>query len=216
MIYNVLIYDEMPIICIGLREVIKAKFPLCDVYIAKDAEEFLKYSTILTFELIFVDISKNGFNQFSLLVKIKKVQPSTKLILFSFFDNVDFKIRSFKYGADAIFKKKCSEQNVHQVIDIFLFGADYSRNLMKESFELKTKYRKIKSDYKHVDSLSLREYELALLIISGEKVRDIASSLDIASSTVCTYKKRIFFKTNTKNVLQLAHMFNSHGIGLKK
>lgn len=212
MIYNVLIYDEIPIVRIGLAEVIKAKYPLCDIYLANDTEEFLKYTTILSFDLIFVDILKNGCNEFSLLVKIKKIQPGTKLILFSTSENIDFKKRSFKYGVNAILKKSCLEHSIHQVIDIFLFGGNFSKKSMEDFLELKSRYRKNKTISNSVDSLSLREYELALLIISGEKVINIANNLDLATSTVCTYKKRIFLKTNTKSILQLAEMFRNNGI----
>lgn len=137
MIYNVLIYDEIPLIGIGLKEVITSKLDFCEVYIAKSSEEFLQYTTILTFDLIFVDITINGINEFSLIVKTNKVQPNTKLILFTFLECEVFNIRSFTYGADAILKKKCSEKNIHQVIDFFLFGGNNSKSLAKEYLELK-------------------------------------------------------------------------------
>lgn len=210
--YNVLIYDEIPIVSIGLGEVVKSKFPLCDIYIAKNTEELLKLMSILSFDLIFLDIVKNGFNEFSLLVKIKKKQPGTKLVLFSISENVEFKKRSFKYGVNAILKKSCPERSIHQIIDIFLFGENISRKLTENFIDFKSRYRKSKNRANSIDSLSLREYELALLIISGEKVIDIANSLDIATSTVCTYKKRIFLKTNTESVIQLAEVFREKGI----
>lgn len=97
-----MIYDEIPVIRFGLCNIIKNKFPLCDIFIANDTEEFLKYTAILSFDIIYVDIIKNGFNEFSLLVKVKKIQPGTKLILFSISDNVDFKKRCFRYGVNAI------------------------------------------------------------------------------------------------------------------
>lgn len=212
MIYNVLIYDEIPIVSIGLGKVIKTKFPLCDIYIANNTDDLLKFMAILNFDLIFLDIAKNGFNEFSLLVKIKKKQPGIKLVLFSISENVEFKKRSFKYGVNAILKKSCPELSIHQIIDIFLFGESISRRLTENFIELKSRYRKSKNKTNSIDSLSLREYELALLIISGEKVIDIANSLDIATSTVCTYKKRIFNKTNTNSALQLAELFRKKDI----
>jgi hypothetical protein len=58
--YNLLIYDVFPIIEIGLDVIIKDKYEICDVYLAKTANKLISFTTMLAFDLIFVVIVDNG------------------------------------------------------------------------------------------------------------------------------------------------------------
>lgn len=82
------------------------------------------------------------------------------------------------------------------------FNIKYCR---KRNFFVSRKNNKLKS----LDSLlSQREYEIGTLLIQGYSVKNIAFKKNIATSTVSNYKRRIFEKTNVKNIIEMSKLFS--------
>jgi len=55
--------------------------------------------------------------------------------------------------------------------------------------------------------LSSRETEVCNLLLSGNSTNKIAEVLNIKCNTVSTYKRFIFKKTNTNNLIQLYEVY---------
>lgn len=68
----------------------------------------------------------------------------------------------------------------------------------------------------NLQSLSKRELECTILLLKGKKNSDISNILTLAYSTVSTYKKRIFKKTNTNNIIELNEYFKKRNLRLYK
>jgi len=51
--------------------------------------------------------------------------------------------------------------------------------------------------------LSKREMQVLDYMLKGALVKDICKSLDLKSNTISTFKKNIFIKTGTTNVIEL-------------
>lgn len=61
----------------------------------------------------------------------------------------------------------------------------------------------------HVDALTPRELEIALLAAQGKRTGDIARQLSISPYTVETHLKNIYKKLGVTSRLELAHVLNS-------
>jgi DNA-binding NarL/FixJ family response regulator len=55
--------------------------------------------------------------------------------------------------------------------------------------------------------LSSRETEVCNLLLAGNSTNKIAEVLNIKCNTVSTYKRLIFKKTNTNNLIQLYEVY---------
>jgi DNA-binding CsgD family transcriptional regulator len=55
--------------------------------------------------------------------------------------------------------------------------------------------------------LSVREMEVCNLLLAGNSTNKIAEVLNIKCNTVSTYKRLIFKKTNTNNLIQLYEVY---------
>jgi DNA-binding CsgD family transcriptional regulator len=55
--------------------------------------------------------------------------------------------------------------------------------------------------------LSVRETEVCNLLLAGNSTNKIAEVLNIKCNTVSTYKRLIFKKTNTNNLIQLYEVY---------
>jgi DNA-binding NarL/FixJ family response regulator len=58
------------------------------------------------------------------------------------------------------------------------------------------------------NTLSPREYEVAMLMVKGYSTKNISEKLNIVSTTISTYKKRIFEKTNSSNIIDIAKILD--------
>lgn len=212
MTYNILVHDECPMFRIGLKVIIDKRYPMCDVYTAESLESLTEQVAALTFDIIILDINNDGFNKFSILKEIKALQPNTNLIVTSFSTQIDFNTRCFSGGACAVLNKTCTDDNLAQALNIFLFSGSYSANSTKLFLKLPPKKKKGKVVRNKINALSVREYEIALLLISGETAKQISHKLSIASTTVSTLKRRIFTKTSTENIIQLSKIFERERI----
>lgn len=61
-------------------------------------------------------------------------------------------------------------------------------------------------------SLSDREREILELMLQGESVKGISTSLSLKSNTISTYKKLIFYKTGVDNSIDLYKLARKHKI----
>jgi DNA-binding NarL/FixJ family response regulator len=57
-------------------------------------------------------------------------------------------------------------------------------------------------------SLTKREKQVLGMLLKGAMVKDICKALDVKSNTVSTFKKSIFDKTGTSNVIELFQLAN--------
>jgi DNA-binding NarL/FixJ family response regulator len=57
--------------------------------------------------------------------------------------------------------------------------------------------------------LSAREMEVCNLLLAGNSTNKIAEVLNIKCNTVSTFKKQIFKKTNTNNLIELYEVYKS-------
>lgn len=58
------------------------------------------------------------------------------------------------------------------------------------------------------DTLTKREKEVLEYMLKGTLVKDICKELDLKSNTISTFKKSIFKKTGTTNIIELFRMAN--------
>lgn len=212
MTYNILVHDNCPMFRIGLNVIIDERYPMCEVYTADNFESVAEHTATLTFDMIIIDINNDGLNKFSILKQIKTLQPKTNLIVTSFSTQIDFNLKCFSSGACAVLNKTCTDDNLAQALNIFLFSGSYSANNTKLFLKLPPKRKKGKVVKNKISTLSVREYEIALLLISGETAKQISNKLNIASTTVSTLKRRVFTKTATENIIQLSKIFDTERI----
>lgn len=63
-----------------------------------------------------------------------------------------------------------------------------------------------------IENLSKRENEIFFLIINGKRTNEIAKKLCLKANTISTFKKSIYFKTKTNNLLELYKLANRYNL----
>ncbi len=201
---KILIYNSQSFFARGLHAVIKSNFPDFDVFLVFSSILFLEECGKKKFDIVIFDFENIKTTSLKDLKKIKKLQPQSKLFVFSEIDSYDYKIQCSKGKVDFLLSKNCSEDYLVAALNLALFGNSYfSKGLRLNIPEIKTIKKEMVESSKS-NLLSQREFEIAMLMVQGYSTAKISNKLNLVPSTISTYKKRLFKKTNSSNVIDIA------------
>ncbi len=210
---SILIYDALPIVRKSLEIIFKSHEDDIDVYVVKTVKELEEITQILVFNAIIMDINVNEEKHFYLIKKINKQHPLTKMLIFSLLDTEQYRYRCFRYGASGFLNKNTSEEDIVRAVKLLMLENKYFKNDIKirPSDISPAKARKMKvQNYK----LSIRELQIAEMLVNGVANIEICKHLNLAPTTISTYKKRILLKTNSKNTMELSTIFGNKRVFL--
>ncbi len=207
MTYSIAVYDQYEIFRRALESILKNSYPDSFIFTASSLDELKEVSKIVSFDLLILDIIVGKANKFSFIKDIRFNDSAIKILIFTFNKDDSYKEKCIKYGASGIMNKDCKEVNISCAICYYWVKRMFLLRILKKAQKRKNYLKDLKN--KIFRALSSREFELAELLIEGNSNLMIANKMNIASSTVSTLKKRIFLKTRTSNVIQLAEIFNT-------
>lgn len=202
---NVVIVDDYLVVRKGIELIVKESLPSYSVHCADSYDGLLKVLSEVKACLVLLDINMYGEENIGIIAEIKDIQPSSKILVFSSYDEKKYGLRYIKAGANGYLNKSCTNELLVEAITTILEKGYYYSESLKQNLE------KIgsKSNKNLIDKLSNREFEVFNLMINGYGSLEISNKLDIHMSTVSTLKNRMFQKLNIKNIVELLEFSNS-------
>lgn len=179
-----------------------------EMYTVKSIDEAKEILKILNFNLVVFDIkdcSEGDIIDLYIIKRFQAAQKDIKTLIISNLSSEDYEYRFLKKGANGFLNSDCTIDKINRVICNILHKGHYISEETQKKIVLRRQQR-IKISLK--EHLSNREYEITKLLVKGKKTGEIAEILNIALSTVSTYKNRIFFKAKVSDVVELARIFN--------
>lgn len=207
---KVLIADDHSVVRQGVSLILREAFIGMTVI---HTDSFVNAITILNdnfFDLLLLDINLPGGNRIAMIDEIKTVQKDIKILMFSAYDEDQYALRYVQAGVQGYLNKLSSEDKIIEAVKTILDGGTYIGDKIKERIS-ENKLNKVSGN--PLDVLSARELEIAGLLAKGDGNLEIANKLDIGTSTVSTYKSRIFEKLGVSNVVSLVEKFNLYTRG---
>ncbi len=201
--HSILIADDHAIIRNGLEMLLSSIDKQFDFFHASNKAEIFKKLQENTIELIVLDLNFEEGNSLPWIEEIKTMFPNVKIIIFSSFDESVYRNRVLSLGASAFISKLTSPDEIKQVVDQILTS---NINFIKINNS---------SKFSLLNVLSKREMEIALLLIKGFRNLEISNLLKIKSTTVTTYKQRVYDKLEVSSLTELIEIFKvNQGINL--
>lgn len=204
---NILIADDHSVVRQGVALILREAFKTIEIYHADSFQEVVVKLKKQSVNLLLLDINLPGGNCVGMISRVKDLQPATKILMFSAFDEEQYALRYLHAGVDGYLNKLSSEEKIIEAVTEILQGGRYFSNKVKERI-FENVINKMPDN--PLDSLSNRELEIADLLAKGEGNLEIANRLDIKMSTVSTYKSRIFDKLGITNVVSLVEKFKMY------
>lgn len=201
---KVLIADDHSVVRQGVSLILREAFTGMEVVHTDSFSNAVIILKDIFFDLLLLDINLQGGNRIAMVDEVRSVQKDIKILIFSAYDEEQYALRYIKAGAQGYLNKLSSEDKIIEAVKIILDGGNY----IGDKIRLRISENSLNKDFGNpLDALSGRELEIAGLLAKGDGNLEIANKLDIGTSTVSTYKSRIFEKLGVSNVVSLVEKF---------
>src|SRR5690606_35183670 len=154
------------------------------------------------------DINMPGGNNIRVISDVLNLNPNIKILVLSSYDEGIYALRYIEAGAAGYLNKSTAMDELAQAIQTIEQRGKYMSDAVKDLYV--QKLTTTKSEMQTINplhSLSNREMDVAKHLINGIGDLEVSSFLILSTSTVCTYKSRIFDKLQVENWPDLMELF---------
>ncbi len=193
---NILIVDDHAVVRKGLFHIIQEEYPSANICEGADTESMIAYVIKSDWDVIICDINMPGRSGIEGLKQIKEINPAIPVLIMSMNSEDQYALRVLKAGASGYLNKDTVHEDILQALLTVRLGRKFITPSIADrlagALESGNK-EKLPHEY-----LSNREFDVMKMLAAGKSIVDIAAQLFISSTTVSTYRTRIFEKTGSK------------------
>lgn len=205
---SILIADDHPLMRAGTRQLVLNYLPDAQILEADNFKKALSIASEKPVHLTIMDIGMPGGNSVKMVEMFKTRWPQVKVLILSSYEESLYALPFIKAGADGYISKEAPEAEFKIALETILLR---SRVYLSDSVKDRSFQQFMQHGKSHQDpttTLSVREQEIAQLLIAGKGISEIAALLNIHISTASTHRARIFTKLNVENVIDLARIYD--------
>ena len=151
---------------------------------------------------LITDIRMPGISGLELQDELLKRDCSMPIIFITGHGTVPMSVRAMKSGAVDFLQKPFEDQ---ELLDAIHHAIELNRQTRAEQ----SKIQKLKQ---RIKTLTEREYDVLLLIVSGSLNKEIAHDLEVSESTVKTHRARIMRKMEVDSFAELVRAVEMLGL----
>jgi len=207
---EILLVDDHSIVRKGLRLLIQDYIPQTNIDEAFDGTSALENIKQKNYDLVMMDINMPGTDSFVTLETVLAIRPGLKVLIFSMNSEEVFAKRFLKIGAKGYLRKDSNNSEIQKAIEVVLNGKTYISPELSQ--KLVAGMRSKSQPENPFDKLSSREFEIVQHMAQGNSVSEMAKKLNIHTSTVGTYKSRIFEKLQVQNLVELLSLAKAYDL----
>ena len=182
---NIIIADDHTIFLEGITALISSEY-INVIANCKNGQEVLDFLKAQYVDLVISDINMPVMDGITLVKKIKKLYPKTKIMMLSMYEERHIINKAIKAGANGYMSKNSGKKDILNAIESCMRGE-------KAIFTRQSKFtqKSIQNTDKSIKKISLtnREKQVLKLITQEASNSDIALSLNISKRTVKHIKK---------------------------
>jgi two-component system invasion response regulator UvrY len=194
-----LLVDDHMLIRSGLKLLLTEAYADTIIEEAENGTGIIEKLTNSSYSLIITDIQMPNTETLWLINYIHLNHPSIPVLVYSMTPENIYAVRVLKAGAKGFISKESSMEELKRAIDLALNGKTYISLEVAEQVSLQG----FKLSDTPFSILSPRELQIVSLLLAGNTVSQISTTLRLKISTVSTHKGRMFQKLKVTNVLDL-------------
>jgi two-component system invasion response regulator UvrY len=199
---RVLIVDDHPVVRRGLQQILAAEPDVEAAVEAESVAELMKRVKDERWDAVVLDISLPDRSGLEALKDIKALHPRLPVLILSMHPEDQYAMRVLKAGASGYVTKESAAEELVKAVKKVIGGGKYVSPTLAEKLAMI-----VSTDYETPlhETLSDREYQVACMIASGKKIKDIAEELSLSVKTVSTYRARVLEKMNMASNAELTY-----------
>jgi two-component system invasion response regulator UvrY len=189
---KILLVDDHAIVRQSLVHIIRSEFPQAVCTEAPDGDACIELLKKGDFDLVVLDMNLPDTDGISLTEWILNRKPDQMILFFSTSPTEVYAKKLYQMGIKGYLNKQSNVQEIAKALKTILLE---KKQYLDEEFKtiLAEEFLNKKSS-NPTEKFSTRELSIAQLLANGRSFDEIAAQLNVESSTVRTYKARIFQK----------------------
>lgn len=206
---DILIADDHLTVRLGIRALVEEVLGKCQIDFAADGTTLFGKLRKKDYDMLITDLNMPEVNTMELVPRVLGIRASIRILVLSVNPEHIFARRVLAAGAYGYLQKDASDAEMNNAISTIYSGRRYMTpgqidgisSLLAEKGE------------NPFNELTAREMEVAVLLLKGNGLQEIAVSLHISPSTASTLKTRVFEKLDVLNIVALMNLARFHGLG---
>ncbi|HOD74704.1 MAG TPA: response regulator transcription factor [Syntrophorhabdaceae bacterium] len=204
---KIIIADDHPVVRKGLKQILSEETDVELVKEARNDSEVLNLLHAHDWDAVVLDITMPGRGGLELLTELKRLRPKLPVLVLTVHPEDQYAVRALKEGASGYMNKESAPEELVQAIRKIIRGGKYVSAALAEKLA-----SMIGAEAQPHENLSIREYQVMLLIASGKTVSEIAEEMSLSIKTISTYRTRILEKMGMTNNVELARYAMKHNL----
>lgn len=205
-VIKIVLADDHEIFRNGLKQLIDKEPDMQVIGEASTGTEALELIDNLDPDLIILDISMPEMNGLEAAQKVKNSSSSTRVIIFSLYDNEDYVIKALNVGASGFLLKDTSNKIFLNALRAVHLGEQYYIGevsdvvirYLKNTHETNAGSYIARNTYEI--HLSKRETEIINMIAEGKNSKQAADELGLSVRTVDAHRYNVLKKYSANNI----------------
>jgi len=199
-VINIIITDDHALIREGLKKLIEKRMDMRVTAECKTASEVFDALNREDCDVLVLDINLPDKNGLDLLKELRAAHKNLKVLMLSMHPERMYALRAIKSGAAGYLTKSTASSELLNAIERIWKGGRYISEIVADHLAIEVGLPLCKSLH---EKLSDREFQVLLLIGSGEAPQDMTKILSVSLSTINTYRQRILQKMNMSSNQEL-------------
>lgn len=207
---KILVVDDHDLVRMGIVRMLEDVPEFEVVGAAKTGEEALQFCRKQKPDVVLMDVKMPGMGGIEATRKLLTIDPDIKVVAVTAYDDDLYPERLIKAGALGYITKGADVGEMIEAINSVRKGVHYMSAAIAQQLALKRFHGR--DNENPFDQLSARELQTAMMIISGNKVPEIAEIFCVSPKTVNSYRYRIFDKLGVSSDVELALLAVRHNL----
>ncbi|WAC13555.1 response regulator transcription factor [Dyadobacter pollutisoli] len=207
---QIIVAEDHPLVLMGIQHLLMEHMPGAVIATTGDFTKTLVMLEKQKFDLLIMDINLPGGDKVGMISQVRMKQPAIPILVCSSYDEQLYALPFLKAGANGYISKTAINEDFKLAVDNVLSGRIYAsptvmQNAFGQLFSTKNSQDSV------ADKLSDKELEVAKLLSKGLSTKAISNHIHLSSSSVSSYKTKIFEKLGVNNVIELTTYFELNG-----
>ncbi len=205
---RVYLVDDHALFRTGIRSVLEKVTDMQVVGEAEDGETALVDIRRLKPDIVLCDLHMPGMSGLEVTERIARGNSGARVIVVTVQGDGPLPKRLLSVGAGGYLTKACPAEELLAAIRSVSKGKRYVAAELAQQLA----FANLEGEQSPFDRLSPRELEVAMLLVRGERMGDIATRLALSAKTVATHKYRLLEKLGLKDLVSLARLATQYGL----